>query len=166
MYFPRCSHYSISCTHHFCSYPRRLLLSLFLAALSFSLPCQITSSNSQTLALLLSAALFLLCIQFVISCCIWLISLSLQLNHGFVLFSSKPHISSATLVSICICYSVPVGYVLFLLILSDVYPLVDTFSKYLLIICVLWFFPVYFSYTFSSACMSPCLFAGCNPYGF
>ena len=91
---------SCRCYAHFCSYPRRLLLSLFLAAPSFSLACQIISSNSQTLVLLLSAALFLLYIQFVISCCIWLISFSLQLNHGFVLFSSEPHTSSATLVSI------------------------------------------------------------------
>ena len=99
LYFPRCSNYFISWNHHFCSYSRRLLLSLFFVAPSFSLACQITSSNSPTLALLLSAILFLLYIQF-ISCCIWLISFSLQLNHGFVLFSSKPHTSSATLVRI------------------------------------------------------------------
>ena len=89
LYFTRCSHYHQLDPH-----------SLFFAAPSISLACQITSSNSPTLALLLSAALFLLYIQFVISCCIWLISFSLQLNHGFVLFSSKPHTSSATLVRI------------------------------------------------------------------
>ena len=53
-----------------------------------------------SLTLLLFAALFLLSIQFVISCCIWLISFSLPLNYGFVLFSSMAHTTTATLVSL------------------------------------------------------------------
>ena len=57
-----------------------------------------SSVCSLLLSALLFSALFLLSIQLVISCCIWLISSSLPLNHGFVLFSSKPHTSSATLV--------------------------------------------------------------------
>ena len=87
-------HSSISCTHYCCSYSRILLLSLFLAALISSLACQISSSISPTLTFLLSAALFLLSTQFVISCCIWLVSFSLPLSH------SKPHTSSASLVTI------------------------------------------------------------------
>ena len=54
------------------------------------------SSISSTLALL-SAALLILSVQLLISCCIWLISSSLPLNHSFVLFSSMPHTSSTTL---------------------------------------------------------------------
>ena len=92
LYFPRCS------------LPRtlyQLMLSLFLAALSSSLACHISSSISPTLALLLSAGLIPLSVQLVISFCIWLISSSLRWTLALCCFFPSRiyflcHTSSAT----------------------------------------------------------------------
>ena len=83
-----------------CSLPRTPVSPVLITAVPTILllvPAHLLPAEFLPLFLQLLLFFFLL---FVISCYIWLILFSFPLNHGFVLFSSKPHTSSATLVSI------------------------------------------------------------------